>query len=40
MLVTPAAIVTFARLVQPENAAYPLLVTLRGIVTLARLVHL
>jgi hypothetical protein len=37
MLVTPLPNVTLARLVQPKNAASPMLVTLLGMVTLARL---
>ena len=39
MLVTPAGIVTSVRLVQPENASYPMLVTPAGIVTAVRLLQ-
>ena len=39
MLVTLSGIVTLVRLVQAENAPFPMLVTLSGIVTLVRLVQ-
>ena len=39
MLVIPLPIVTLVRLLQPENAQYPMLVTLSGIVTLVRLLQ-
>ena len=39
MLVTPSGIVIFARLVQLENASYPMLVTPSGIVMLVSLVR-
>jgi hypothetical protein len=40
MLVTPTGIVRLVRTVHPENAELPMLVTLAGMLTLARLVHL
>jgi hypothetical protein len=39
MLVTLSGIVTLVKLVQEENAPFPILVTLPGMVTLVRLVQ-
>ena len=40
MLVTLSGIVMLVKLLQPRNAASPILVTLSGIVMVVKLVHL